>query len=270
MSSTRIADTFKRCASEGRKAFVAYVAAGDPTFEESLKVIESLRNANVDILELGVPFSDPLADGVANQLAADRALRSGMTTQKVLELAKEIRKQDSTTPIVLFTYLNPIVYGSDFSQYCKDAVDAGIDAMLILDMPPEESGIYREAIDAAGLQTVSLVAPTTLEERLPILTDAASGFIYYVSREGVTGEGDSFSADFSTKIDAIKKHTDLPVVVGFGISTPEHVKAAASAHVDGVVVGSAIVRQVEAYSEGKSSLTDIETFVRSLTSALTC
>ena len=272
----RLKVIFAKCAADGRKAFVAYVAAGDPDFVTSIAVVDSLVSAGVDIVELGVPFSDPLADGEANQMAASRAIESGMTAVKVLELAREIRGKHEDLPIVLFTYLNPIAYSAelDFEKFCEGAVAAGVDAMLLLDLPPEERDgewapgkTYNDSIKAAGLPLVALIAPTTSEERIPVLLNSADAFVYYVSREGVTGEGDEFSATFADSVDLIKRHTTLPVVVGFGISTPDHVRAAASTGVDGVVVGSAIVRKVEALSKGEGTLNDLETFVSSMTAA---
>lgn len=272
----RIDSVFKKCKEENRKAFVAYIAAGDPDFNTSLEIVDALVEAGIDILELGVPFSDPLADGEANQLAASRALESGMTPSKVLKMAVEIRKKHTELPLVLFTYLNPIAYsaGKCFTTFCREAVEAEIDAILPLDLPPEEhdedckEGVsYKKSLKDAGLPVVMLIAPTTPEDRLPLLTSNADAFLYYVSKEGVTGEGSSFSAGFSEKITNIKKTSDLPVVVGFGISTPEHVKAALTTGVDGVVVGSAIVRQIEDVSNGTKSIQDIKNFVRSLTEA---
>ncbi|MFA6569025.1 MAG: tryptophan synthase subunit alpha [Victivallales bacterium] len=261
---TSIKDVFEKCKSQNRAAFVAYITAGDPDFETSIKVTDALAEAGVDILELGVPFSDPLADGEANQLASERALKSGMTSMKVLDEAREIRKKHKNLPIVLFTYMNPIAYSGDFKKFCDRAVASGVDAILPLDLPPEEDSEFREIIDQSGLAAVSLIAPTTPKNRIKILAERAGAFIYYVSREGVTGEGNSFSANFAETISEIKRHTDLPVVVGFGISTPEHVKAASSTGVDGVVVGSAIVRKVEALSNGKGTLKQIEDFARAM------
>jgi tryptophan synthase alpha chain len=263
----RIKNIFARCRSENRAAFVAYITAGDPDFETSIKVADALAEAGVDILELGVPFSDPLADGEANQLASERALKSGMTALKVLDEACEIRKKHKGLPIVLFTYMNPIAYSGDFGKFCSRAVASGVDAILPLDLPPEEDLEFRKIIDKAGLATVSLIAPTTPKDRIKVLAKSAGAFIYYVSREGVTGEGNSFSANFAETISEIKRHTALPVVVGFGISTPEHVRAASSTGVDGVVVGSAIVRKVEALANGKGTLKQIKDFVKAMRAA---
>jgi tryptophan synthase alpha chain len=273
---SRLARTFRDRSQDGGKVFVAYIAAGDPDFETSLNVVDALVDGGVDILELGVPFSDPLADGEANQLAAARAIASGMTPSEVLRLAREIRGKHENLPLVLFTYLNPIAYSSemDFEEFCVEAVNSGVDAMLLLDLPPEERNrewtpgkTYIDSIKAAKLPLVALVAPTTSEERLPELLNSAEAFVYYVSKEGVTGEGDEFSAEFAENVARIKRHTELPIVVGFGISKPEHARAAASTGVDGVVVGSAIVRRVEALSKATGTLEELETFVSSMTSA---
>lgn len=269
-----IEKTFEKCRWENRAAFVAYVTAGDPDFDTSLKIIKALIANKVDIIELGVPFSDPLADGEANQLAADRALSAGITPGKVLSLASMIRSEFPDFPLVLFTYMNPIAYSenTDFSDFCSKAVKSGINAILPLDLPPEEidcefnSGItYRKAMRQAGLPNVVLISPTTPDERIACLAGMADSFIYYVSREGVTGEGDSFNAEFADRIAAIKRVTDLPVVVGFGISTPDHVRSAAATGVDGIVVGSAIVNRIKKLAQGEGTIADIQEFVSSLT-----
>ncbi|MBN1864982.1 MAG: tryptophan synthase subunit alpha [Victivallales bacterium] len=268
-----IGSVFAACRDSGRTVFIAYVTAGDPDFATSVKIVEALTEAGVDIIELGLPFSDPLADGEANQLAAARALNAGITPSKVLELACGIRKTNPGLPLVLFTYMNPVSYSSsaDFANFCMQAVDSGINAILPLDLPPEElddkcsPGLsYREAMEKAGLPNVSLIAPNTPRERYPLLTSSASSFIYYVSKEGVTGEGATFSAGFADRISAIREVTQLPIVVGFGISTPEHVRSACSTRVDGVVVGSAIVRRIQSLAEGKESIEGIKSFVASL------
>ena len=272
----RIKKVFGKCTIEGRKAFVAYIAAGDPDFGRSLDVVDALVDGGVDILELGVPFSDPLADGEANQLAAARALDSGMTPRRVLEFAAEIRRKYPSLPLVLFTYLNPVAYSEElpFDKFCAGASEAGIDAVLPLDLPPEESAsvwkdgrTFRDIFSESGLSLVTLIAPTSPPERIPELVANTGAFVYYVSKEGVTGEGNSFSANFAENISLIKSHTSLPVVVGFGISSPEHVREAVSTGVDGVVVGSAIVRKVEAFAQGEISKADIRNFVVSLTDA---
>jgi len=265
---TLIEAAFERCAGEGRAAFVAYVTAGDPDFDSSLKIIGKVAAAGVDVLELGVPFSDPLADGEANQNAAARAIASGMTPMKVLKLAKEVKKLFPELPIVLFTYLNPVAHSGDFKGFCAEAAQSGVDAILPLDLPPEEAKGYRDAIVKAGVGMVSLIAPTTPKDRMNALAAHATSFIYYVSQEGVTGERKEFAKGVGAKISEIRRHSKLPIVVGFGISTPEHVKEAAASGADGVVVGSAIVRKVEAFSKGKGSMAGIAAFVKSLSGAL--
>jgi tryptophan synthase alpha chain len=277
MAVRRIDRAFARCRAEGRAAFVAYVTAGDPDAATSLDVVEALVGSGIDLLELGVPFSDPLADGEANQLAAARALSSGMTARGVLALAAEIRARHPELPLVLFTYLNPVAYGVglDLAGYCREALAAGVDALLPLDLPPEEAArdagggeTYRAAIDAAGMPVVTLVAPTTPDDRLSLLAGGATAFVYYVSREGVTGEAGGFRAEFAERITALRRHTSRPIVVGFGIATPEDVRAAAATGVDGVVVGSAIVRRVEALAAGRETAVGIGRFVAALTAAL--
>lgn len=266
-----LAERFDKCRREKRTALVTYVTAGDPDYETSLKIVLSIADSGADIMELGVPFSDPLADGEANQLAAERALASGMNSLKVLDLACEIRKKRPDLPLVLFTYLNPVAYSGriKFGAFCRKAVKSGISAILPLDLPPEEaeSG-FGSAIEDSGLKLVTLVTPNTPPDRIKYLTGRATGFVYYVSREGVTGEAENFSANFTKKILMIKKHTRLPVVVGFGISSADHARSAASTGVDGIVVGSAIVRKIEALNRGRGSIGDISSFTRSLARAL--
>jgi tryptophan synthase alpha chain len=235
---TRIENAFARARDENRAAFVAYLCAGDPDFETSVEACRAIIEAGVDVLELGVPFSDPLADGLTNQLAAQRALDSGMTSERVLKLVRAVR-EFSDVPIIFYTYYN-LVFAQGSDGYAAKAKAAGVDGLLTLDLPPEEAGEHCAACEKHGMQTVFIVAPTTPDSRLEIISQAASGFIYYVSREGVTGEQSSMAEGIRARVDTIKKCTNLPVVVGFGISTAEHVKTVAQA-ADGVVVGSAIV-----------------------------
>jgi tryptophan synthase alpha chain len=238
----RIAATFARTQSGNRAAFVAYLCAGDPDFTTSLELCRSALASGVDILELGVPFSDPLADGLTNQLAAQRALESGMTGARVLEVVREIRRF-SQVPIVFYTYYN-LVYAHGVENYVRAAKEAGVDALLTLDLPPEEAGELQEACRRHGLRTVFIVAPTTPDSRLPKLCAAATGFIYYVSREGVTGARSDLAANIPQAVARIRAHTSLPVVVGFGISSREQVREVARA-ADGVVVGSALVNVIK-------------------------
>ncbi|HLS27020.1 MAG TPA: tryptophan synthase subunit alpha [Opitutales bacterium] len=238
----RIAEQFARARKENRACFVAYIAAGDPDFETSVEICRTLVESGVDVLELGVPFSDPLADGLTNQLAAQRALSTGMTGDRVFDLVREIRKF-TEVPIIFYTYYN-LVFANGIESYVSKAVEAGVDGMLTLDLPPEEAGEVLEISRKHGLKNIFIVAPTTPPERVKIIAKAASGFIYYVSREGVTGVRESLSDNIGEAVAEIKKHTDLPVVVGFGISTREQVREIA-AICDAPVVGSALVNCVK-------------------------
>ncbi len=248
---SRIAQTFARTRAENRAAFVAYVCAGDPDFDTSLQVCRALLNNGVDILELGVPFSDPLADGLTNQLAAQRALESGMTAARVFELVRRIR-EFSQTPIVFYTYYN-LVFSNGVDEYVKAAKTAGVDGILTLDLPPEEAGEMRKACEAHGVDTVFIVAPTTPEARIPALAAATTGFLYYVSREGVTGVRDQVAGNIPEAMARIRAHTPLPTVVGFGISTRAQV-AQVAAHADGVVVGSALVNCIRDHLGERSKI----------------
>jgi tryptophan synthase alpha chain len=238
----RIANAFSRARAENRAAFVAYLCAGDPDFDNSLAACRALIESGIDVLELGVPFSDPLADGLTNQLAAQRALAGGMTAARVFELVRRIRDFAPHTPIVFYTYYN-LVFSNGVDAYVSDAKAAGVDGMLTLDLPPEEAADVQAACAQHGIKTVFIVAPTTPEARLAKIGAAATGFIYYVSREGVTGVRDSVASNIPEALAAIKRHTGLPVVVGFGIGQRSHV-AEVAAHADGVVVGSALVNVI--------------------------
>jgi tryptophan synthase alpha chain len=238
----RLDETFSKLRERREKAFVAYVAAGDPDFERSLEVIRALADAGADVIELGVPFSDPLADGIVNQMAAARALEAGMDTSKVLELIRKFRETHQT-PVVLFTYLNP-VYAYGFAAFQRDAAEAGADGILLLDLPPDETGSGEEFSGSDALYPIRLIAPTTPAERMARLAKNARGFIYALSRTGVTGaKAGGPSAHIAELVASIKKHTKTPVCVGFGISTPEQAATVADA-ADGAVVGSALVQQI--------------------------
>ena len=239
----RIAETFARTRREKRAAFVAYLCAGDPDFDTSLAACRAVIAAGADVLEIGVPFSDPLADGLTNQLAAQRALDGGMTAARVFELVRRLR-ETSQIPIVFYTYYN-LVYSNGVEAYVRAAKEAGVDGMLTLDLPPEEAGEVLTACARHDVKTVFIVAPTTPAARLPVITAAATGFIYYVSREGVTGVRSQVAANIPDAVAAIRRHTSLPVVVGFGISTRDQVRQVASV-ADGVVVGSALVNVIKA------------------------
>ncbi len=239
----RLAETFASLKSYDRKAFIAYVAAGDPSFDLSLEIMHALADTGADVIELGLPFSDPLADGIVNQMAADRALKSGMTSARTLDLIRAFREKDDRTPIVLFTYLNPIfTYG--FAKFQLDAVNAGADGILLLDLPPDEAELSDELAENHGLSHIRLIAPSTPPERVKLLAEKAEGFIYALSRSGVTGGHSAPAETIPAQVAAIKAHTDVPVCVGFGISTPEQAAMVAKS-ADGIIVGSAIVKQVE-------------------------
>jgi tryptophan synthase alpha chain len=241
--SERIERLFAWCREENRAAFIPYICAGDPKFARTVEVALALEKAGADLLELGVPFSDPLADGIVNQLAAQRALEAGATVLGVLKCVREIRST-SEIPIVLYTYLNPLLrYG--VHAFERDAADAGVDGLLILDLPPEEDPkVSRENKNEETVRQnplrIRLIAPTTPEERVAAIAAAARGFIYYVSREGVTGARKSIAESLEQKLTLIRQHTRLPIAVGFGISNPEQAATVARL-ADAVVVGSAIV-----------------------------
>jgi len=261
----RIDRCFAELAAEGKTAFVAYVCACDPDFDRSLEILFALERAGADILELGIPFSDPMADGVVNQMAAHRALEAGANTELVLELIRRFRER-SSLPLVLFTYLNP-VYTYGFERFHADAASAGADGILLLDLPPDEALRNEELSERESLKHIRLIAPTTPPDRLPLLASASEGFIYYVSREGVTGEQQSLAEGISENVAKIKRHASVPVAVGFGISTPEQAAEVARS-ADGVVVGSAIVRQVARYAEdGDEVAQRVEEFVKPLVEA---
>lgn len=255
---TRIDQKFVQLKSEGRKAFVSYIMAGDPDYDTSLEIVMGLPAAGVDIVELGLPFTDPMADGPTIQLAGQRALAAGMTLQKTLDLATEFRKTDNTTPIVLMGYYNPI-HSRGVDSFLKAAKAAGIDGLIIVDLPPEEDAELCVPAQAAGLNFIRLATPTTDAKRLPKVLQNTSGFVYYVSITGITGAAEAQADDVAPEVARIKAGTDLPVVVGFGIKTPETAESIASV-ADGAVVGSAIVSQI---AEGKNPA-EVLAFVKTL------
>jgi tryptophan synthase alpha chain len=251
-SMDRIAATFARAKSARRACFVAYLCAGDPDFNTSLEAARVLLRSGVDILELGVPFSDPLADGQTNQLAAQRALEGGMTAAGVFDLVARLRAEFPDVPLVFYTYYN-LVFSNGVDAYVRAAAQAGVDGILTLDLPPEESAEMSAACARHGVRTVFIVAPTTPATRLPVIAAAATGFIYYVSREGVTGVRDAVAANIAEALAAIRHASSLPVVVGFGVSRREHV-AEIARHADGVVVGSALVNCIRDHLADKPAL----------------
>ncbi|MEJ2020741.1 MAG: tryptophan synthase subunit alpha [Maritimibacter sp.] len=255
---TRIDAKFAQLKAEGKKAFVTYVMAGDPDYDRSLEVVKGLPGAGVDIIELGLPFTDPMADGPTIQLAGQRALEAGMTLQKTLDMAAEFRKTDDTTPIVLMGYYNPI-YNRGVDTFLADAKAAGIDGLIVVDLPPEEDEELCIPAQKAGLNFIRLATPTTDDKRLPKVLTNTSGFVYYVSITGITGAAEAQAGDVGPEVARIKAKTDLPIIVGFGVNTPEKAEAIASV-ADGTVVGSAIVNQI---GSGKST-DEVLAFVKSL------
>lgn len=255
---TRIDAKFADLKAAGKKAFVTYVMAGDPDYGTSLEVVKGLPSAGVDIIELGLPFTDPMADGPTIQLAGQRALDGGMTLERTLQLAADFRKTDDTTPIVLMGYYNPI-YNRGVDKFLADAKAAGIDGLIVVDLPPEEDEELCVPAQAAGLNFIRLATPTTDDARLPKVLQNTSGFVYYVSITGITGAAEAEAGDVGPEVARIKAATDLPIIVGFGINTPEKAEKIASV-ADGAVVGSAIVSQI---ASGKST-EEVLAFVKSL------
>lgn len=262
--SARISDAFHRLRSRNQSGFVAYITAGDPSPEHTLEILSALERAGADLIELGIPFSDPLADGPTIQAAAGRALKAGTTVAVVLDLIREFRRR-SDLPLVLFTYLNPI-YARGFGAFCREAAEAGADGVLVLDMPPEEQQACGELAASQELDLIRLVAPTTPPERMRAICREARGFIYYVSREGVTGEQESLSDSLGERMALLRQMTSLPVAVGFGVSTPAQA-AAVGQLADAVVVGSAIVRRASEIGNNPSLAREIEHFVRPMAEA---
>lgn len=260
----RIEERFAQLRRAGQKGFIAYIGAGDPDLEATRQLALAFDRCGVDVLELGVPFSDPLADGLVNQLAAQRGLESGTTPPRVLQTVAAIRR-DSQIPIVLYIYFNPIHrLGTD--RFIAEAAKAGVDGLLVLDLPPEESENYERLMQAAGLCNIYLVAPTTPESRMELIVKRGSGFVYYVSREGVTGMQQRVAANIAESTARIRAHTDLPVAVGFGVSTPEQARAVAG-EAEAVVVGSAIVNRIAELGRSPGLVAGVAQFVEALVKA---
>lgn len=241
---TRIDDRFAALKAQGKKAFVAYMMASDPDDATALQIMRGLPDAGVDIIELGMPFTDPMADGSTIQAAGQRALAQGGSVSRTLDIVREFRRDDTTTPIVLMGYYNPIyARKGGVTQFLTDAVEAGIDGLIVVDLPPEEDAELCVPATAAGLNFIRLATPTTDDHRLPAVVKNITGFVYYVSVTGITGAAAANAADVAPEVVRIRAAAGLPVVVGFGISTPEAAEAIASV-ADGCVVGSAIVKQI--------------------------
>ena len=248
--SGRIAGVFRSLRKEGRCGLIAYLTCGDPSVEVTIQVVEELSKNGADLIELGVPFSDPIADGPVIQGSSSRALRQGTSVRDVLEAARRIREK-SESPLIVFSYLNPLLrYGME--PFCADAARAGVDGVLITDLPPESAGLWLEAAKRNGLRMSFLVAPTTSMKRLRLIDRAADGFVYCLSTSGVTGERRDLDPALLTRLAEIRKTILNPLVVGFGISSAEHYRALAP-HCDAVVVGSAIVRAIAGAAPGKEA-----------------
>jgi tryptophan synthase alpha chain len=261
----RIAECFARLKRTGQKGFVVYIGAGDPHLAATRELAIAFDKVGVDILELGVPFSDPLADGLVNQLAAQRGLESGTTPPKILATVAAIRKH-SEIPIILYIYFN-LIHRVGLQRFIRDAAKAGVDGLLVLDLPPEESDNYETLMKKNGLSHIYLVAPTTPEDRMAFIVKRGSGFIYYISREGVTGMQSKVASNLAQQVAKIRAHTKLPVAVGFGISTPQQAGLVAQ-NADAVVVGSAVVNQIAQHGKSKDLVKRVSAFVKLLGDAV--
>ncbi len=261
---SRLSDVFGNAKREKRAVFVPYITAGDPSLERSVEIVRALARAGADVIELGVPFSDPIADGPTNQRAAERALAAGTTLSGVLA-AVEIVRQDLEIPIVLFTYANPVLrYGIE--DFAEDAAAAGVDGVLFTDVPAEEMAPFEEQVGTRGIDLIMLVTPTSTRQRMKAAARFGGGFLYLVSRTGVTGARQDLDRELSDNIRAAHKASRLPVAVGFGISTPEQV-ARVAAMADGVVVGSALVSRIGAMGDCDELTEEVEEFASELAEA---
>ena len=261
----RIEERFQRLRQEGQKGFVVYIGAGDPDLDATYNLALAFDEIGVDVLELGVPFSDPLADGLVNQLAAQRGLDSGTTPGKLLETVKRIR-ESSGIPIVLYVYFN-LLHKRGLAEFVSASSDAGVDGLLVLDLPPEESEDYESLMDAANLCPIYLVAPTTPVDRVALIVKRGKGFVYYVSREGVTGMQQTVSDTIEPMTQIIRENTDIPIAVGFGISNPEQAAAVAK-NAEAVVVGSAIVNQIAENCSTADLVPSVKAFTANLISGI--
>lgn len=264
---SRIGACFAALREEGRTALLPFITAGDPAPEITVSLMHAMVAAGADIIEIGVPFSDPQADGPVIQRASERALAQHVSLRRVLELVSEFRHTDNSTPVLLMGYLNPIeIMG--YKEFAEAAAKAGIDAVLTVDLPPEEAGDLTSVLREQGLDSIFLAAPTSTPERLERICKAGSGFIYYVSLKGVTGSGKLTSDDLDQRIAEVRRHTDLPIAIGFGVKGADSARRLARL-ADAVVVGSAIIEQIEqAQAEGRDVLETAAAFVRELRGAI--
>lgn len=265
LAKNRIDDTFARLKAKGEKALIAYLMAGDPSLQETEQLVQSLERAGADLIELGVPFSDPIADGPVIQQAAERALRSGTSLRKILDSVRSLRRK-TQIPLVLMAYYNTIRAMGE-AAFCREAVEAGVDGLIVPDMPPEEAGPLRPAADESGLRLIFLLAPTSTAARRAAVARAAGGFVYYVSLTGITGAKLTDLGDVERNVMRIKQVSALPVAVGFGVATPEDAAKVARL-ADGVIVGSAIVKAIHDRHQDAQMTERVGDFVRSLKHAI--
>ncbi len=263
---SRIEQTFKTLKASGNKALVTFTMAGDPTLEDSLRVLKQLPAAGADIIEIGMPFTDPAADGLTIQHAGQRALGAGANMYHTIAMVRSFRESNDHTPIVLMGYANPL-YAYGLEKFAKDISSAGVDGLIIVDLPPEESGELQQHTQKYGIDIIRLITPTTDEERLPKVLDGASGFLYYVSITGVTGSAKADINALAPHIELIKQKTDLPIAIGFGIKTPDDALKMSKLG-DAVVVGSAIVEKVKGINDNDKTLEPVVDLVKSLSNAL--
>lgn len=260
----RITERFNQLAARREPAFIPFITAGDPSLEMTARIVLELEKAGADVIELGVPFSDPVADGVVNQEAAQRALKNGVTLHDIVAKVKSLRSE-TQIPLVLFTYVNPVLaYGLE--SFARDASDAGVDGVLCVDLPPEESLEYKRLLDARDIATIFLAAPTSSPARINLIAANSTGFLYYVSRTGVTGERSGVETSVQERVERIKAKTTTPVAVGFGIGTPEQA-AEVGRYADGVIVGSAIVRMIGQYGDSPDMPGRVGAFAKKLADA---
>jgi tryptophan synthase alpha chain len=264
VNQVRIAELFK---NTKKKVFVAYITAGDPTLKDTELFVTSLARGGVDIIELGIPYSDPIADGPTNIRASERALRNRVSLELVLKTVQKIRAGGLKTPIVVFTYFNP-VFKMGVEKFAQSAKECGVDAVLFVDLPPEESANYVKAVTNAGLETVFLCSPTTSNARLKQIDSLSSAFVYYVSRAGVTGTQSSISSTLQAEVENVRKFIKKPVAIGFGISTAAQAKQIAKLS-DGIIVGSALVNLIEKNeAKPEDAAKQLEAFAREISEGL--
>lgn len=263
--ANRVVDRFSMLEQSGEKGFIAYIVAGDPDLEATKKLVLEFDRIGVDLIELGVPFSDPVADGVVNQMGAERAIKSGTNLKKVLDLVRQVRKV-SEIPIILFTYFNPL-HHLGIETFVAEAADCGVDGALVVDLPPEESKEYKTLMDMKDLCTVYLLAPTSSDDRIGLISKFSTGFVYYVSREGVTGMQEKMAGGVEAMVGKIRTRSGSPVAVGFGIAD-ERMAAEVASYSDAVVVGSAIVKKIEEKGQAPDLVEHVSQFVSGLVKAV--